>query len=81
MASNLVKWKTLLQVLIILNLFILWLFAHVRLLIKLYAIDERLDAFSLAGISSSISKYQKFSILFGTCSFILFLSYLVVIPI
>ena len=51
MTFNLIKSKTLLQILIILDLFILHLFAHVRLLTKCSAIDERLDAFkSLASI-------------------------------
>ena len=52
MASNLIKSKTLLQVLRILKLFMKYLFAHVGLLIKCCAIDERLDAFkTLAAIS------------------------------
>ena len=44
MASNLIKSKTLLQFLIILNVFRLYLFAQVELLTKCSAMDERLDA-------------------------------------
>ena len=44
--------------------------------------DERLDTFkTLTGISSFLSEKQKFSTLFGTCSFILFFRCLVVNPI
>ena len=58
------------------------MFAHVGLLIKCSAIDERLDAFkTLAGISSFLAKQQKLCTLFCICSFILFLSCLVVNPI
>ena len=61
MASNLIKSKTLLQVLIILNLFIFYLFAYVELLTKCSATDERLDAFeTLAGISSFYPNSQNY---------------------
>ena len=71
MASNLNKSKTLLQVLLVLNLYRLYLFAQVEFLTKCSAKDECFDAFkTLTGISSFLSKTQKFSIFFGTCSFI-----------
>ena len=65
-ASSLIKSKTLLQVLIVLNIFRLYLFAHVDLFTKCSVMDEHLDVFkTLTCVSSFFSENQKFSTLFG----------------
>ena len=64
MDSNLIKSKKILQILIILNLSLLQLFAQVGLLSKCSEIDERLDAFKTFNcISYFLSDRQKFSTL------------------